>query len=488
MTKKRVCIAGIAHESNTFSNQPTTLVNFEKGHLRFGNDIIKEFKNAFHEIGGMLQALEEQGIEAVPVFFANAVPGGIIESETYQYLLQRLLQHLEKSLPFDGCLLVPHGAGVSEHKKDMDGHWLSEVRKVVGSNMPIVTTLDLHANVSHKMIEATNAMISYRNNPHIDQRERGKEAAALMASALKGKVKPVQSFVQLPLAISIEQQCTSVLPLKEVYDFIEKLRSGKNVLSVSLLLGFPYADVEEMGTSIIVVTDNDKSLADGIANELGQFILERKKLFFGQKKSAATCIAEAASSAKPVLILDMGDNVGGGAPGNTTEIMEVLEADASLKYFVCLYHPKAVNELERLKPGEDYKFVFQDMNNDITVLKTILIKVCDGAFQETIPMHGGQANYDMGRTAILKTKNGSIIMLQSVKVPPFSLQQLIHLGIVPEEFDVLVAKGVIAPIAAYQNVCKTIIQANTKGVTQADMRQFEYKSRRKPMFPFEEIS
>src|SRR6187431_2825981 len=119
----RIALLGISHESNTFLDKPTELADFRKGHWLFGNDIVREYKDAFHEIGGMIEVLDDEKIELVPVMFAEATPSGIVTSATYQHLLQKMMQGLEDILPVDGCLVVPHGAGVSESFPDMDGHW-----------------------------------------------------------------------------------------------------------------------------------------------------------------------------------------------------------------------------------------------------------------------------------------------------------------------------------------------------------------------------
>ncbi|MCE6993138.1 M81 family metallopeptidase [Dyadobacter sp. CY323] len=485
---RRIALLGIYHESNTFALSPTTLTDFENGHSLTGNDIRKEYQDAHHEVGGMIEVIDRAGMELVPVVFSEATPGGTISAETYETLLDQMLEKLDAVLPVDGVLVVPHGAGVSEDFPDMDGHWISKIRKKLGPDMPIVGTLDLHANVSPLMAESANALVSYKKNPHIDQRQTGKAAAEILVKMVNSEAKPIQALIQIPLAISIEQHFTSNEPCKSLYALADELSKMEGILSISILLGFPYADVQEMGTSLIVVSDNHADLATRIGKQLESYILDNRDLFIGIKNDIPATIDMIGQKEKPVLLLDMGDNIGGGSPGNNICLLEGLEEDGTYKYFVCLYDPEAVQRASKHQPGETFSLsmngTVKDGSKNIE-LEVKLLRLSDGHFTEANPRHGGQANYDMGKTAVVARPNGSVIMLTSLRVPPFSLGQLTSCDVDPEAFDVIIAKGVVAPLAAYAPVCPSIIQVNTPGVTQADMTMFSYKNRRKPLFPFE---
>ncbi len=486
----RVALLGIYHESNTFVIIPTVLDDFRNGQYLKGESIRKEYQNAHNEIAGMLEVLDKEQIEAIPLLFASATPGGTITAETYNFILNETLEELKKVLPIDACLVIPHGAGVSEEFPDMDGHWLSKVREIVGDTIPIIGTLDLHANVSQLMVSSTNALVAYKQNPHVDMRQRGVESAKLLVNLLNGKTKPVQALVQVPLAISIEQQLTANEPCISLYAYANQLAAEPGILALSIQHGFPYADVHEMGTSIIVVADGDYEKALSVAKKLEAYILERKQSFVGKKTDIPSALNLINDSVKPVLLLDMGDNVGGGGPANNSCILEAFEESKKYKFFVCMYDPQAVIDASLHEQGEQFDLTVIGTGKD--GLKTLklnvkLLRISDGTFQESNPRHGGQINFRMGKTVVVSTKEGGVIMLTSLRVMPFSLQQLISQGVVPSEFDAIVAKGVNAPIAAYAPVCPTIIQVNTPGVTQADMTLFDYQQRRKPLFPFENV-
>ena len=481
----KIALLGIYHESNTFLSQQTTLSDFKNGHWLFGADIISEYKDAYHELGGMIEGLEGEDIDLVPVMFAEATPGGTISSDAYSVLLREMMTGLEKVLPVDGCLVVPHGAGVSEDFPDMDGHWLSLVREKVGKNVPIIGTIDPHANVSHLMTSSTDALIAYKTNPHIDQRQVGKEAASLLLRYLKNEVKPVQILFQLPLIISIEQQYTGKDPCKSLYNYVGNLSKEKDVLSISIVLGFPYADVKEMRSSVIVITDSNKNEALSIGEKIKGYVTERKQTFVGEKMDINAVLAMIDTSKKPVLLLDMGDNVGGGAPGNSTYLFEQLENHANCNFFICLFDPEAVKQASGYEPGSYFTIQLTNNEGRHLLIPVMLLEKGHGKFKETDPRHGGQVHFDMGRMSVLLTEKGNTIMVMSLRISPFSLRQLTAFHIKPEAFDVIIAKGVNAPIAAYETVCNTIIQVNTPGVTAADMSLFEYKNRPVPLFPFE---
>lgn len=483
----KIALLGIYHESNTFLDKPTILSDFRKGHWLFGDDIVREYKQAYHEIGGMIEALGQEEIELIPVMYAEATPGGVITAETYKELLQKMMDRLESILPVDGCLVVPHGAAVSETFTDMDGHWLGLLRERLGKNVPIVGTIDPHANVSPLMAASTDGLIAYKTNPHIDQRQVGREAAGLLVRYLKKEIKPLQILFQIPLIISIEQQYTGKDPCKSLYAYVAQLSIQKDVLSISIVLGFPYADVREMGTSLIVITDNNKNLALSIGKKVESYIVESKETFVGNKKDISSLLPLIADSKKPILMLDMGDNVGGGGPGNSTFLLEALEQFGTGRFFICIYDPKATEQASQYKCGDSFNINISNNEDESKslVVSVTLVATRDGKFNETDPRHGGQVNFDMGRIAVVSTEKGNIIMLTSLRVFPCSLRQLTSFNILPENFDIIIAKGVNAPIAAYESVCPTIMQVNTPGITQADMTLFNYSNRRVPLFPFE---
>jgi microcystin degradation protein MlrC len=485
-----VALLGIVHESNTFAEGVTGLDQFRNGHWHFGQDIITEYKNAFHEVGGMIEAMRDADIQIVPIMYAEATPGGTVTKEAFEHLMREMFGELKKHLPVDGCLVVPHGAGVCEAYPDMDGHWLGQLREIVGKDVPIIGTIDPHANVSKAMIDATNALVAYKTNPHVDQWTVGKEAGKIMADTLSGKIKPVQLFASLPLAISIEQQLTEKNPCKELHQMAKTALNREGIVSTSIVLGFPYADVKEMGSSIIVIANGDGSAGQAVLKELSDHVVCNRSDFNGIKQNIGTIVAAWEQTPKPFLLLDMGDNVGGGSHGNSVYLLDQLEDETKENVFHCIHDPAAVQLAITHETGDRFELQFGQRPEHVparTRLVTLVFKG-PGSFDETRPRHGGQVHFDMGPIAIVKTESNHVVMLTTLRVPPYSLRQLTAFGINPLDFDAIVAKGVNAPIAAYKDVCPAIVQVNTPGVTAADMTLFHFDNRRVPLYPFEEIN
>ena len=488
----RVGILALIQESNTFLPGATTLGHFQQDLLLVGEEIRTQFANAHHEIRGFFDGLAHAGIEAVPLFAARALPFGTIEPDAFETLMQTMLQQLNSAGRLDGLLVAPHGATVSRLFPDADGAWLSKVRSVVGPKMPIIGTLDPHGNLSAEMVAATDALISYRTNPHIDQENRGVEAAEFMIRTLRGEIRPVQAACYPPMAINIERQCTSESPCKELTERFDAVRGREGVLAASLMFGFPYADVAEMGSSSLVVTDGDIEFAQQLANELGQEMWNLRQGLAGTFLSVEDAVAQAASLPGPVCLLDMGDNVGGGSPGDGTWLARELYRTGIGPAFVCIDDAASVTAAEAAGIGSVSTFSIGGRTDELhgppLHAEFTVQQLKDGRYTESEVRHGGFTEFDQGRTAILSARNGLTVMVTSKRSLPFSLKQLTTFGLDPKQFQIIVAKGVNAPLAAYRSVCPSILRVNTRGVTVADMTQLPYRNRRQPMFPFEETT
>jgi microcystin degradation protein MlrC len=433
--------------------------------------------------------VKEEGAQAVPIFAARAMPYGVIEAAAAERLLNILFGALERAGPLDGLLVAPHGATVSEPYPDLDGYWLSELRRRVGPHMPIVGTLDPHGNVSPAMVEATTALIAYRTNPHLDQRARGIDAGRLIVDTLRGDACPTMAAAFPPLAINIEKQHTAEEPCHALYHYVDEQMMDERVLTASIMFGFPYADVPEMGTSTIAVADGDPALARKVADELAAYLWRRRHDFLGDFVSIDEALDRAATVRGPVCLLDMGDNVGGGSPGDGTLLAHAIQQRKLPGSFVCLCDVEGVAQAEGA--GEWGVATFRvggksdALHGPPLEVEATVIGLFDGKFEEPQPRHGGFKKMDQGPTAVIRTDSGLTIMLTSRRMPPFSLRQLTAHGIDPKEFQILVAKGVNAPVAAYKEVCPHFIRVNTPGCTTADIEQLTYQHRRRPMFPWE---
>jgi microcystin degradation protein MlrC len=488
----RIGILAIQHESNTFIPEFTEIENFKEAVHLVGPSLLDFYRGGHHEVAGFIEGLEEAGYTPVPIFATFAFPRGPVSAAALEELWATASEELRGAGELDGLLVAPHGAAVSEHVHDMDGWWLSELRALVGPDMPIVGVIDLHANLSPKMASTCNALVAYRENPHVDQKERGKEAVSILRRFFENAAKPVMATAMVDIVLNIDLQSTLSEPLLTVIDRLDAVRSNPGILSVSMIMGYPYADVPEMGMAFMVVADGDVELAERECRLLAEWVLERRHVFSPDLLSIERALELALSSEKPVGLLDMGDNMGGGAPSDSTALLRYCtRAHPQLRFFACLWDPAAVAEAERIGKGGSAVLSMggkSPMSPAPPLEALVKVRdIFDGRYSESKPRHGGWTEFYMGRTALVETENGSTIMLTALPAFPSSAQQMLAFGLDPKDFDIIILKGVHSPVTAYQEHCPTLLRVNTPGPTSADLASFTYQNRRRPLFPFEEL-
>ena len=477
----RVGVAGFLHESNTFLGIPTKYSDFVAASLTRGPALIERWKSAYHELGGFIGGLTAAGVEIVPLFAAFAIPGGTLSAECFERIAAELLEDLENSLPLDGLLLALHGATVSEEFLDADGEILRRIRERTGRAMPIVTTLDLHANVSRQMIDHANATVAYRTNPHLDQRQRGLEAASLLVQTLRGEINPVQVLETPPMLIRISRQHTASPPASLLYDDLRNVLTWPGILSASIAMGFYYADVEEMGASFFATADGNKDLARKAARYMAERAWDRREELAGPLPGPAEAVKNALlSSAAPIVLMDIGDNVGAGSPGDSTILFSEILRQTGRDALVILCDPDAVQACLAKGPGQ--RICIGAGGKVEGVIRTL----SDGRFVERQVRHGGWGAYDQGITAVVETAEGHTVILTSRRMAPMSLEQILSLGVRPQDKKILIVKGAVAPRAAYEPIAAEIVLVDTPGVTSDNPGNFDYKNRRRPLFPLEQ--
>lgn len=493
----RIGVVALLHESNTFVQRATTWADFQAQTLLEGEPIVEAFADAHHEVGGFLEGLRaarESGedVELVPLLAARALPSGTVDAATWRRLMERLHARLDDAGRLDGVLAAPHGATVSEEHPDADGHWLGELRRRIGPRTPLVATIDPHANLSPTMVGACDALIAYRTNPHLDQRARGLEAARLLLRTVRGECRPRMCAEFPPLAINIERQLPAEPPLSRLYALADRqLAEQSRLLTNSIVLGFPYADVAELGSSVIAVADGDDELARRCARELAQSLWDMRLELRARLLDIDGALDECANLEGRICLLDMGDNVGGGSAADGTWLAAALARRPLGPAFVCLYDPECVEAARRAGPGATLTLAMGGKSDTLHgppwEAEVVVRSLHEGRFREPRPRHGGIVEFDQGLSAVVEAPAGITVLLTSRRMTPFSLEQLRSCGLDPAAFRVLVAKGVNAPVAAYAEVCSHFVRVNTPGSTCADMTKLTFHHRRRPLDPFETV-
>jgi microcystin degradation protein MlrC len=484
----RIAIGGLMHESNTFAPSRTDVEAFEAGGLETGAGILRRWGDAHHEVGGFFEGAARYGFEAVPTLMGWATPAGPLTADAYQELTDRLIGSIRQAGHVDAVLLALHGAMVADGQDDADGATLARVRELIGPRRPLVATLDYHANVSPLMAEASDALVAYRTYPHVDQRARGMTAARLAAGAVAGTVRPTQALRKPPVLIHLLAQETDREPLAGLMAELERERLP-GVLDASLLAGFPYADVAATGPSCVVVTDNDPVLA----SERADVLAERLWAMRGQLTATLLDPAEAVSLAltskeTPVVLVDLGDNIGGGSAADSTVLLHELLRQGATDAVVVLWDPAAVRECVRAGPGGEVTVEAGgkvDRHAPPAHLRGRVLVLHDGRYEEPEPRHGGIRLNDQGPTAVVETAGRNRVVLTTLRHPPFSLGQLTSLGLRPESARVLAVKAAVAYKAAYGPVAGRIVEADTPGLTAANPARFTYRNVRRPILPLD---
>jgi len=490
-TVKTWCVAvgGIAHESNTFAAKPTSLEAFTRGWAR-GQQLLERWKGTHHEVTGYLETLTARGQEIVPTLTASATPGGAVTADAFETLTAELLNELRKAPPPDGMLLAQHGAMVSEEYPDGDGEVIRRVREALGPNVPLVVTLDFHTNLSQKMVDHCDAILIYRTNPHVDQRPRGARAAEVLLSILNGEVRPIQRLAKPPMVWNILHQYTRAEPLRSIMEDAARLEEQPGIVAVSVAAGYPYADVEEMGPAVLVVTDGDAERAEREAARLSAWMDSLRDRLAIRLPDPAEAVRRARASSKaPVVIVEMGDNIGGGSPGDSTAILRELVDQGAERAVSVIYDPEAARACALAGIGAEVEL---SVGGHTDALHGAPVEIAGevrslhiGQFEEPEPRHGGATRGDQGLTAVVELPTGTRVVLNSRRTAPMSLHQLTSVGIVPEQMKILVVKAAIAYRAAYEPIAGEIIECDSPGVTAVNPLRFQYHRVRRPLWPLD---
>lgn len=486
-------VAGISHESNSFNARTTGLEDFSPAiGEESAEEFLRERAKSRTTVSGYIEGAKRFKLDLHPTLVAKATPKGPVTDRAFNTMAEEILRRLKAAPKLDGILLAQHGAMVVESYPSGDAELTRRVREAFGPDMPIIVTHDFHANVTPDIVEHSDVLITYKENPHIDTFERGIQAAEIMARMVRGEVKPTQALVKPPMNYNIVYQHTKSEPLLPIVEESRRLEQRAEVLAVSVSGGYQYADVPWMGPTAIVATDDDPDLAQSEAQRLSDMLWATRDRIVLRELDASDAVRAAIEhDGRPVVLIDMGDNIGGGTPGDSTFLLEELIRQDAQGWVMVIADPEAYAVAEKAGVGRPFDFGVggktDDMHGKPIRIRGRVRSLHEGRYVETEVRHGGGRYWDMGRTAVIHVDGSSLdepnlLLLTTERSSPNSAHQLISNGVYVERQKIIVAKGAIAPRAAYEPIASKIIPVDTPGATAVNTEHFEYKRVREGLF------
>jgi microcystin degradation protein MlrC len=506
MGTETILLASFMHESNTFVKNPetTTVDDVRTRREYIGEDVVENMRGTETSIGGVIDVAESEGVDLRPVAAVSATPGAPVSEEAYRTYTDRILWGIEEHLDeLDGVMLPLHGAMVPEHRHDGEGLLIRSIRELVGDDVPISVSLDLHGNITDAMIEYADSLNGYKEYPHLDKASTGRKGMEILLRMVCDEVDPAMHIERPPQIVFQPKAYTPSGPMAEMMEMTREYETRDNVLAASVFVGFYHADIPEMGVSTPVVTDGDEELAREISLELAQELWERREEFVEDYPGPDEAVAEAKELARekdadagPVVMGDFGSNTGGGGASDGTTIPRaLLEQGVENAGYAVMYDSEVTEATVSAGVGETLTVTIGGKTDDqhgkpIEDLEVYVKAITDGRFTNTGTSHTGYGvQNDMGQTAHLvcgDDRNLNVIV-SGTRQSAFDAEVWRHIGIQPERLDVLCIPSFIAFLGDYEPLSSAVVLADTPGASAVNPARFEYEHIPRPLYPLDDL-
>ncbi|MDY6818520.1 MAG: M81 family metallopeptidase [Halobacteriales archaeon] len=503
MADETVLVGGFSHETNTFAPTPTGRTDFQKRLERFGDEVPAELRGTNTGIGGVIEVADDEDVELVHTVAASATPGGYVTEAAYEFYTGTILEAArEHADTIDGVILPLHGAMVPEGMDDGEGPLISDVRAIVGDDVPIVVTLDLHGNITDEMVESADALVAYETYPHTDMGDTGATGMELLLETIRGETEPVMHIERPPVLAFTPTQNTREGPMAEVMAKARELEDHDAIRKVNVFPGFAAADIPEMGFSIPIVADGDKDAAEAVAREMAERIWEMREEFVKDYPTPTEGVARAKELAAeldaddgPIVLADVGDNPGGGGTGDTTPVLRALiDQEIADGGIAIMCDPAAVETCVEAGVGERVTVTIGGKTLDrfgepIADVDGYVKAITDGQYVNTGPMGTGTSN-NLGRAVRFQCghEDGVDVILTENRLQPLDAEIWRHVGIQPERLDVLVVKSANHYRADYEPLSSHVIPIDSPGLAAMNPNHYNYDRIRRPKFPIDEMA
>ena len=483
----RILVAGIWHETNTFSTVPTDLEAFRRYQFAEGRDVLDRSEATNTEIGGFMAEASDLGFDLMPALFAGAVPSGVVTAAALEQIVKTASRRARERGRLDGALIALHGAMVAEGRPHAEAHYLSRLRALLGPKCPMVATFDSHANLSETLVDACDVLVGYETYPHVDMAERGREAARILSRLIETGEPPRKAFRKLPLLWPPLLQITSSPPMSEVMALLKEVKATPGIVSASVAAGFPWADVAHLGASTLVY-GSEENLVERAADSLAEALWSRRHARAPDLVPVDEAVSRAMASTRgPVVLVDAADNVGGGAPGDGTVVLSALLRAKARSAVVVVHDPAAVEAAAGAGLGARFDGLVGGKSDDrhgpparlegeIAFLGNVEYRR-DGTYMT------GQT-VRLGTLAVVEA-GGVRVVLTEKPVMPFDTTHLRAVGIEPERQHIIVVKSAIAWQSAFGSMAASHIVLDTPGICAVDVTRFAYTRRQTKLFPLD---
>ncbi len=488
----RIAIGQFMEESNTFVRQPADLDHFRRNQLLAGPEIIERLRGTRVEVGGFLAELEPAGVEVVPTVAANCVSSGPVPRGTFDVIATELLGRLAAAPPLDGVLLALHGSMVLDDDADGEGALLSAVRRQVGPGVPVVATLDLHANVTPRMVAMADALVGYDTYPHVDLYETGVKAARLLLRTVRGELRPVTLCAKAPMIVPAEGMGTADQPMAGLLAEAKRLEERPGVLSVSLFPVQPWLDVPRTGFAVVAVADGPRRAAElePAVRQLAWRAWELRRRFAADLLPVDEAIRGAlALDGGPVVLSESADSTGSGSPGDSVAVLErLLALGVRERCLATAVDPAAVARAIEAGVGRE---VTLDVGGALdprwsrpVTLTGRVSRLSDGRFTYSDRKARGTEGH-MGRAAVVEA--GAVAVLITERAA-FTVDPAFYrsVGLEPADAKIVVVKSPLQFRDGYGGFARALWVVDTPGPSTASFHRLDWRHVSRPLFPFDD--
>jgi microcystin degradation protein MlrC len=481
----RIAIGGFQHETNTFAPSKADYAAFEAGGgwpgVQYGEPLFAAVGGANIPAAGAIQALRALGHGLVGTAWGAASPSAHVTAGAFERITGELISRLRQALPVDGVYLDLHGAMVVESYDDGEGELLRRVRGAVGARVPVVASLDLHANVTRAMVELSDALVAYRTYPHVDMAETGARAARLLHQMLGSGKRPAGSFHQMNYLTGIPSQCSFIEPCKSIYEELSRLEE-RHGCSLSFTPGFPMADFADCGMSVF-----GYGSAEAVERLRGA-VADAEKNFAMELHDAPDAVRRAKNRGvpgAPVVLADTQDNPGAGGNGDTTGVLkELIQQNAQEAVLGMLIDPASAQRAHEAGLGNSALFSLGGLSRipgDAPLAGEFTVeRLGDGRFTCTGPMFKG-FRMTLGNMALLRSRAapGVRVVLASRKCQAADQEMFRHLGVEPRKQRIVALKSSVHFRADFEPIAKEVLVVKSPGPALADPTEFQWTKLRK---------